>query len=181
MGLDIAERRSRPDPATDSSASLPHAGIRRALAHMRVHCHRRLPLAEVASIARMSQFHFSRVFHRTVGVTFREHLVALRLRNADEMIERDPWAPLIRVAARAGFGTLRNLQDHYRRRYGYPPSQRRASVQRDATRWGGEQDPSPRERDSARTPHLWVSGSARNRTAVSYGQDRHTVIPSRAG
>jgi transcriptional regulator GlxA family with amidase domain len=110
----------------DSPAVLPHPGIRRALVHMRVHSNRRLPLAEVAGIAHMSPFHFSRLFHRMVGVTFQDHLVKLRLRNAELLIESDPSAPLIRVAAQTGFGTLRNLQDHYRRVHGCPPSRGRA-------------------------------------------------------
>jgi transcriptional regulator GlxA family with amidase domain len=95
---------------------------------MRVHSHRRLPLAEVAAIAHMSQFHFSRLFHRIVGVTFQDHLVRLRLRNAERLLRRDPSAPLRRVAALTGFGTLRNLQDHYVRVYGYPPSEERARL-----------------------------------------------------
>jgi transcriptional regulator GlxA family with amidase domain len=155
MGLMIAEGPSPPDQHTDPWVSLSHLGIRRALVYMRGHCHRRLPLAEVASIAYMSQFHFSRLFHRIVGVTFRDHLVRLRLRNADQMIKRDPSAPLMCVAARTGFGTLRNLQDHYRRVYGCPPSQGRAQVQPTAALRGGEQDGSPLGQEPARTdwPH----------------------------
>jgi transcriptional regulator GlxA family with amidase domain len=90
----------------------------------------------------MSPFHFSRLFHQLVGVTFQERLLGLRLRNVEEMIKRDPWAPLIRVAAQAGFGTLRNLQDHYRRIYGYPPSKGRAMVRHDVGLWRGEHDSS---------------------------------------
>jgi len=142
MSLEIAERPSPPDPDTAYWVAPPHPGIRRALAYMRVHCNRRLPLAEVASIAHVSQFHFSRLFHRIVGVTFQDHLVRSRLRIAEDMIKRDPSAPLIRVAAEAGFGTLRNLQDHYRHCYGYPPSQSRAK-RHAAAPWGGAQDPSP--------------------------------------
>jgi len=122
--------------------------------YMRVHYNRRLPLAEVASIAHMSQFHFSRLFHRRVGVTFQEHLVRLRLRRATQMIKRDPSAPLMRVAAETGFGTLRNLQEHYRRCYGCPPSQGRDKVRREGARWGGEQDPSSPQQDPSRTLHL---------------------------
>jgi transcriptional regulator GlxA family with amidase domain len=110
---------------------------------MRVHASRRLPLAEVASVAHMSQFHFSRLFHRIVGVTFQDHLVRLRLRNAEHLLKRDPSAPLRRVAAQTGFGTLRNLQDHYGRVYGYPPSQGRAKVRQDAALREDEQDPAP--------------------------------------
>jgi len=140
MMLDIAERPS----ATGSDAGgwfpRPNGAIRRAMAYMRAHCSRRLPLAEVASVAHMSQFHFSRLFHRIVGVTFQDHLVRLRLRNAQHLLRHDPSAPLRRVAAQTGFGTLRNLQDHYGRIYGYPPSQARVLVRRDAVRQVGNGD-----------------------------------------
>jgi transcriptional regulator GlxA family with amidase domain len=151
MGLMIAEGPSPPDQQPDPWVALPHPGIRRALVYMGGQCHRRLPLAEVASIADMSPFHFSRLFHRIVGVTFKGHLVRLRLRNADQMMRHDPSAPLGRVAARTGFGTLRNLQDHYRRVYGCPPSQGRATAAAPPTAAapGGEQDPWPPAQDPA--------------------------------
>ena len=152
MGLEIAISSGSVDPGAESWVSPSHRAIRRALAYMRVHSGRRLPLTEVASVAHMSQFHFSRLFHRMVGVTFRDHLVRLRLRNAEHLLRRDPWAPLRRVAAQTGFGTLRNLQDHYRRFFGYPPSQGRATGRHDAVPWGDEQDPSPFERATARIP-----------------------------
>ena len=145
MSLEIAESPSSVDPELDQWVPRPRRAMGRALAYMRVHCHRRLPLAEVASVAHMSQFHFSRLFHQIVGVTFQDHLVRLRLRNAERLLRRDPWAPLRRVAAQTGFGTLRNLQDHYGRVYGYPPSQGRAKVLQDPAAWSGEQDPAPIE------------------------------------
>jgi two-component system response regulator YesN len=119
------------------------------LAYMRVHCNRRLPLAEVASVAHMGECHFSRSFHHIVGITFQVHLVRLRLRNAAHMLRREPSAPLRCVAEQTGFGTLRNLQDHYRRFFGYPPSRGRTKRRRKAVPWGDEQDPSPFERETA--------------------------------
>jgi len=151
MGLEIAENPNLADPDPDVWAPPPRRAMDRALAYMRVHCHRRLPLAEVASVAHMSQFHFSRLFHQLVGVTFRDQLVRLRLRNAERMLRRDPSAPLRRVAAQAGFGTLRNLQDHYGRVYGCPPSQGRARALRTTT-WE-EQDAAPFEQVGPRRPH----------------------------
>jgi AraC-like DNA-binding protein len=114
----------------------------------------------------MSQYHFSRLFHRVVGVTFQHHLVTLRLHEAEQAIKRDPFAPLVRVAAQTGFGTLRNLEEHHRRIYGYPPSQRRAKAPPDTARWGDEQDPPLVERDSARTA---TPGSANRRVTPCRG------------
>lgn len=154
MGLEIATSPSSADPDAERWISPPHRAIHRALAFMRMHSSRRLPLAEVASVAHMSQFHFSRLFHRIVGVTFQDHLVGLRLRNAEHMLRRDPSAPLRHVAAQTGFGTLRNLQDHYRRFHGYPPSHGRAKGRHDAGPWGEAQDPSPFEQETAYPPQL---------------------------
>jgi transcriptional regulator GlxA family with amidase domain len=142
MGPEIPEGPSPPNPDPGYSAPLLHPGIGRALEYMGARCTRRLSLAEVASVAHMSPFHFSRLFHQMVGVTFREHRLRLRLGLADEMMKRDPWAPLIRVAAQTGFGTLRNLEDHYRRVHGYSPSKGRAIVRRGAGLWRGEHDSS---------------------------------------
>jgi len=153
MSLEIATSPSTAQPDVEFWVSPPRRAIGRALAYMRAHCDRRLPLAEVASIAHMSQFHFSRLFHQIVGLTFQDHLVRLRLRNAERMLRRDPSAPLRRVASQTGFGTLRNLQDHYGRVYGYPPSLGRAKALRDAADRDGEQDPASVEHGAPRRPH----------------------------
>jgi transcriptional regulator GlxA family with amidase domain len=145
MNLEIAISPSPADPGAESGVSRPRRAVRRGLAYMRVHCHRRLPLAEVASVAHMSPCHFSRSFHHIVGVRFQDHLVRLRLRNAAQLLRRDPSAPLRNVAAQTGFGTLRNLQDHYRRFFGCPPSLGRVRGRYDAVPWGDAQGPSPFE------------------------------------
>jgi AraC family transcriptional regulator len=142
MGLETAT-------SLESWVSPSRRAIRRAQAYMRMHCSRRLPLAEVASVAHMSQFHFSRLFHRIVGVTFQDHLVRLRLRNVEHMLRRDPSAPLRSVAAETGFGTLRNLQDHYRRVFGYPPSHGRDRSRQHTVPWDDEQDPPHLARETA--------------------------------
>jgi transcriptional regulator GlxA family with amidase domain len=164
MGLEIVERPSSPGPVAEGWVSPPHRAIRRAQAYMRLHCQRRLALAEVAAVAHMSPFHFSRSFHRIAGVTFQDHLVRLRLRHAEHLLRRDPSAPLRRVAAQAGFGTLRNLQDHYRRFYGYPPSRGRARERPAAVPWGDEQDPSPLARE---TPPLQRQAEQRLHAATT--------------
>jgi len=138
---------------TQSWVSPPRRAIGRALAYIRLHSDRRLPLAEVASVAHMSQFHFSRSFHQIVGVTFQDHLVRLRLRNAERLFRHDPSAPLRCVAAQTGFGTLRNLQDHYGRVYGYPPSRGRAEALRDAVDRNGEHDSVTLARGAPGEPH----------------------------
>ncbi len=138
-------------PSAASWASLPHPGIRRALSYIHAHYNRRLTLAEVASVAYMSQYHFSRLFHRIVGVRFQDYLVKLRVCKADEMLKRDPLAPLTRVAARTGLGTLRNLEHHYKRFFGHPPSEGRARLLNGTSYLGGGQHPSPFEQDTSRT------------------------------
>ena len=114
-----------PGPPAVWMGSVRHPIIRRTVRYIDEHYHRQLTLAAIASVAHMSKDHFSRLFHESAGVTFQEYLVRIRVRRADEMIRHDPLAPLIRVAARAGFGTIRNLQRHYKRLLGKSPSKGR--------------------------------------------------------
>jgi transcriptional regulator GlxA family with amidase domain len=170
MGLvEIAESPGSADPEMEAWISPRRRAIGRALTYMRLHSQRRLSLAEVASVAHMSQFHFSRSFHRIVGVTFQDHLVRLRLRNAERLFRHDPSAPLRRVAAQTGFGTLRNLQDHYGRVYGYPPSRGRAKALRDAAGRDGEHDPASLEHAAPRKPQ-----PERWSAAPPYGRSQRT-------
>jgi len=151
--VEIAQRPGLAGPAVDFWVSPRRRAIGRALAYMKLHSHRRLLLAEVASVAHMSQFHFSRSFHRIVGVTFQDHLVRLRLRDAERLLRQDPSAPLRLVAAQAGFGTLRNLQDHYRRAFGCPPSRGRVQALWRSPERDAKDNPIALARGTLRRPH----------------------------
>jgi two-component system response regulator YesN len=90
------------------------------------HYREHLSLESVAEFACMSKYHFSRLFHHVVGVTFQEYLALLRVMKAEEMMRQAPNRSVTRIALEVGFGSLRNMEKHFRSRVGLTPSEYRA-------------------------------------------------------
>lgn len=76
-----------------------------------------IEVAELASIAGRSPFHFSRVFTRGVGVTPHRYVVHLRLQRAIELV-REGRSGLAEIAARTGFADQSHLSRWVRRVHG---------------------------------------------------------------
>ena len=81
-----------------------------------------LDVATLARMAHRSQFHFSRAFTRSVGVSPHRYVVHLRLRRAVEMI-RDGKFGLAEIAAKTGFADQSHLTRWIRRVHGVSPTQ----------------------------------------------------------
>jgi AraC family transcriptional regulator len=81
-----------------------------------------IDVAALASMAGRSQFHFSRVFRRAVGVSPHQYIVYLRVRRAVELI-RERRLALAEIAAETGFADQSHLSRWVRRVYGISPSQ----------------------------------------------------------
>ena len=79
-----------------------------------------LPLAQLASAARMSEFHFLRIFKQVTRVTPHQYILRARLReaalrlkaNADDVLE---------IALAAGFLDLSNFNHAFRTEFGVSP------------------------------------------------------------
>ena len=81
-----------------------------------------LYVAALAKMANHSQFHFSRAFTRSVGVSPYRYIVRLRLQRAVEMV-RDGKFSLAEIAARTGFADPSHLTRWVRRVHGVSPTQ----------------------------------------------------------
>lgn len=60
--------------------------IENAIRVMHTHLHERLTLADLASAAYLSPYHFNRVFHQVVGIPPGEYLSGLRLQTARRLL-----------------------------------------------------------------------------------------------
>jgi AraC family transcriptional regulator len=81
-----------------------------------------IDVAALAHMTKRSQFHFSRVFHRSVGVSPYRYIVYLRLRRAVELI-REGRLGLAEIAASTGFADQSHLTRWVRRVHGVSPTQ----------------------------------------------------------
>lgn len=92
-----------------------------ALRHIEENFERRLDLAELARVARMSRYHFLRTFRRALGVTPYQLVLTLRMRQAALRL-RTSAAPVSDIAFAAGFGDLSTFNGRFRDAFGKTPS-----------------------------------------------------------
>jgi two-component system response regulator YesN len=81
-----------------------------------------LSLSEVAAEANFSPSHFSSVFHKEIGETFRDYLGRSRIEQAKELL-RTTNLKCFEVAYQSGFGDPRYFGQVFRRKVGVSPQE----------------------------------------------------------
>ncbi len=76
----------REDSARHATISAHTQAVERAIQAMHTHLHEPLPLEDLASIAYLSPSHFTRVFHRLIGIPPANFLSALRFQAARRLL-----------------------------------------------------------------------------------------------
>ena len=108
-------------------AGLSRGQLDRVLRHVEDRLADPLTVAELAGLARVSEFHFSRLFRATTGASPHQYLLGRRLARAHELLTGTDL-PVAAVAARCGFADQSHLSRHARRAFGAPPAAVRAAV-----------------------------------------------------
>jgi AraC family transcriptional regulator len=80
-----------------------------------------LPLEVLAATARMSEFHFLRVFKQVAGVTPHQYVLRARLREAACKLRTAGAGTVIEVALATGFRDLSNFNHAFRAEFGVSP------------------------------------------------------------
>jgi AraC family transcriptional regulator len=83
-----------------------------------------LSLDDLAGIARMSPFHFSRSFRRTTGLAPHEYVTMLRMERAKTLLLQGRYT-VAEVAWRVGFRNLSHFRRQFRKHTGFRPSELR--------------------------------------------------------
>jgi two-component system response regulator YesN len=108
-------------------ASADHPNIRRALTFIIDHFAETITLDDAARTAGLSRYHFSRLFHQETGLTFREYLRNLRVRQAKVLLA-DRHRRISEVAYTVGFNDLSHFDRTFRRMVGRSPREYRTSL-----------------------------------------------------
>ena len=93
-----------------------------AIDHVVGHLGEPLRLAAVARAARLSPFHFHRVFQVLVGETLAGFVKRLRLERALVMMAHAPRSSLTTIALKCGFSSSSDFSRCFKQRYGTAPS-----------------------------------------------------------
>jgi AraC family transcriptional regulator len=135
-------------PSTSASDESPFGGsalqaapwrryerrMRRVIEHLHDRLDEPLDLNGLADVAHLSPHHWHRVYHAMCGETLAQTVKRLRLhRAAGDLATSD--APLVRVAARAGYPNLQSFTRTFKAAYGVPPARFRAQGQHRAFEW----------------------------------------------
>ena len=96
--------------------------LRQLRDYLMAHLDEPIDVATLARICGRSQFHFSRIFRREVGVSPYRYVVRLRLRRAVEFV-RDGKLPLAQIAAATGFADQSHLSRWVKRVHGVSMTQ----------------------------------------------------------
>ena len=95
-----------------TSAESDYERIAQAIAFITQHVESQPTLAQMAAQARLSPFHFQRLFSRWAGVSPKRFLQVLTLERAKQLLREAP-RPLLEVADGVGLSSGSRLYDHF--------------------------------------------------------------------
>jgi len=112
-------------PSGRAPTARDEARITAALRRIEEDAAEKLSVAELASAAAMSPYHFLRTFRQVVGMTPHQFVLRTRLHRAARRLRRSA-APITEIALEAGFNDLSTFNRRFRRLIGAAPSAYRA-------------------------------------------------------
>ena len=101
--------------------------LRRVRDYIEAHLDDQLSLTDLAGVACLSPYHFSRSFKQAVGVGPQRYVIQRRLEHAKTLLRRT-HQPLASIAQEAGFADQSHLNSIFRREMGVTPGRFRAAL-----------------------------------------------------
>jgi AraC family transcriptional regulator len=111
----------------ERSQGLSRERLDRVYDYIEAHLDNTLSLTDLASVACLSPYHFSRSFKQAVGIGPQRYVMQRRLERAKTLMRRTN-EPLALIAQEAGFSDQSHLTSVFRREIGITPGQFRAAL-----------------------------------------------------
>lgn len=109
------------------SNGLSRERLKRVCDYIEEHLDNRLTLTEIAGVACLSPYHFSRSFKQAVGVGPQRYVMQRRIERAKTLMRRTNQ-PLALIAQEVGFTDQSHLTSLFRREMGITPGRYRAAL-----------------------------------------------------
>jgi len=109
-------------PARGPDGALPQGRLRAVVEYIEEHLEAGPTLEQLAAVARLSPYHFTRQFKAATGLPPHEYVIARRVERAQQLLRADELS-LAEVAAHAGFSDQSQFSHHFKRLVGVTPRQ----------------------------------------------------------
>jgi RpiB/LacA/LacB family sugar-phosphate isomerase len=106
--------------AVEVMGGLPPRRLQRVFSHIREHIGQELSVTELAHVAGMSQYYFSKLFKMSTGTTPHQYVMRQRVERAQEYL-RETGVTLADIALKVGFETQSHFTSVFRRLAGITP------------------------------------------------------------
>ena len=111
----------RPERGRDDA--LPRGRLRAVVEYIEEYLDASPSLEQMAAVARLSSYHFSRQFKAATGLPPHQYVIARRVERAKQLLQAGRDLSLAEVAARAGFSDQSQFSHHFKRLVGVTPGQ----------------------------------------------------------
>jgi len=115
-------------PTRDRDGKLPQGKLRTIVEYIEDHLDDGLTLTDLATVARLSPYHFARQFKAASGLPPHQFVLARRVERAKQLLQGAAGSSLAQVAARSGFSDQSQFSRHFKRLVGVTPRRFRTSA-----------------------------------------------------
>ena len=99
---------------------LPQHQLRQVLDYIEASLNQDIKLADLAGLIDMSQFHFSRLFKQSLGISPHRYLLQQRLEKAKQLLQNSDRL-IIDIALECGFNNHSHLSKQFKQMTGLTP------------------------------------------------------------
>ena len=115
-------------PERRRDGSLPKGRLRAVVDYLEEHLDAGLSLGQLAAVARLSPYHFSRQFKRATGLPPHQYIIARRIERVRDQLLSGTALSLAEVAVQAGFSDQSQFSHHFKRIVGVTPGEFRMTA-----------------------------------------------------
>jgi AraC family transcriptional regulator len=113
-------RKAARKAARDHAGGLSRRALKEVIDYIGDNLEKDLTLAEMAGVAHMSPYHFSRLFKESTGLTPHRYVIERRVQRAKELLGSTAL-PIAEIAFSCGFANQSHLNRHFQRLLGVNP------------------------------------------------------------
>ncbi len=113
----------------DRELGLSDVALRRITGYIRDHLREGLGIEALSDLARLSPFHFCRMFRRSTGLSPRQYVIRLRIDHSLSLMHSRPNMTLAEVAVASGFADQAHFSNTFRKLMRQTPSEWKREAQ----------------------------------------------------